>query len=232
MGNRTNISGRWRYGGYKADVMQEKVFTKEDFGRWERFYRASFFNSLGGYKSLNLLASQNEQGQKNLGLFFSVCHIGANEALLGIVFRPHTVPRHSLENLRQGYATLNAVHPEILVRAHQTSANYPADVSEFSATGLNAEYQDFPAPFVAESNIKIGIKYREEHHIKANDTIFVIASIEKVILPEGIILADGLVDHSKAESLAVNGLDSYYLPQPYKRLAYARPGIESEEISW
>lgn len=211
--------------------MQE-VFEKSDFAKWERFYRAAFFNSLGGFKSLNLMASQNAEGTNNLGLFFSVSHIGANEALLGLIFRPHTVPRHSLENLRAGYASLNAVHPDILEQAHQASANYLAEQSEFEATGLSPEFLDFPAPFVAESKIKIGIKYREEHLIKANNTILVVASIEKVILDKGLILKDGLIDHNLAGSLAVNGLDSYYKTQPYKRLSYPRPGEKLDEKPW
>jgi len=210
----------------------EEVFEKSDFAKWERFYRAAFFNSLGGYKSINLLASQNSKGQNNLGLFFSVSHIGANEALLALIFRPHTVPRHSLENLRIGYATLNAVDPQILEQAHQSAANYPAEESEFSATGLSPQFIDFPAPFVAESKIKIGIKYREEHLIKANNTIMVVASIEKVILNKDLILTDGLIDHSLAGTLAVNGLDSYYQVDRYKRLSYPRPGEKLAEKPW
>tara|TARA_R110002050_G_C8928387_1_gene511856 strand:- start:426 stop:1061 length:636 start_codon:yes stop_codon:yes gene_type:complete len=210
----------------------EEIFEKSDFAKWERFYRAAFFNSLGGFKSLNLLASQNAQGQHNLGLFFSVSHIGANEALLGLIFRPHSVPRHSLENLRAGYATLNSVHPGILAHAHQASANYPAEESEFEATGLSPEFRDFPAPFVAESKIKIGIKYREEHLIKANDTILVVASIEKVIIEKGLILADGLIDHSLADSIAVNGLDSYYSANRLKRFSYPRPNENLSEKPW
>ncbi len=210
----------------------EEVFEKSDFAKWERYYRAAFFNSLGGFKSLNLLASQNIAGQHNLGLFFSVSHIGANEALLGLIFRPHTVPRHSLENLRAGYATLNAVHPDILAQAHQASANYSVEDSEFEATGLSPEFRDFPAPFVAESKIKMGIKYREEHLIKANQTILVVASIEKVILEKGLILEDGLIDHSLANSVAVNGLDSYYTTQRLKRFSYPRPGEDLSENPW
>jgi flavin reductase (DIM6/NTAB) family NADH-FMN oxidoreductase RutF len=209
-----------------------EVFDKADFTKWERFYRASFFNSLGGYKSLNLLASRNNAGQSNLGLFFSVSHIGANEALLSLTFRPHTVPRHSLENLRTGYATLNAVHSGILAQSHQTSANFQSEESEFDATGLTMEDLDFPAPFVKESRIKLGIKYQEEHHIKANDTILVVASIEKVILDNNYILKDGLLDHTLADSIAVNGLDSYYKASRFKRYAYARAGEKLDEKLW
>ncbi len=210
----------------------QQVFEKSDFSKWERFYRAAFFNSLGGFKSLNLLASQNDSGVNNLGLFFSVSHIGANEALLGLIFRPHSVPRHSLENLRKGYASINSVHPDLLEQAHQASANYLAEESEFDATGLTPEFDNFPAPFVAESKIKIGIKYREEHLIKANNTILVVASIERVKLDKDLILDDGLIDHSLADSLSVNGLDSYYKAERYKRLSYPRPGEKLEEKSW
>ena len=78
----------------------------------------------------------------------------------------------------------------------------------------------------------MGIKYREEHLIKANNTILVVASIEKVILEKGLILEDGLIDHSLANSVAVNGLDSYYTAERLKRFSYPRPNEKISENPW
>ena len=41
-----------------------------------------------------------------------------------------------------------------------------------------------------------------------------------------MITEDGTVDHIKAKTMTVAGLDTYFLPQPIGRLAYAKPGIE------
>jgi len=214
-------------------MQKVKTFDKADFANWERFFRANFFNSIGGYKSLNLLATLNEEGKTNLAPFFSVQHIGANPALLSLIFRPHTVERHSLENFRtSGYASLNTVHAEILEASHQTSAKYNRSVSEFYAVGLNEEQKDFPIPYVKESRLKIGIKHQMEQIIELNNTILVIASIEEVHVPEDSLLKDGLIDHSAMDNLTVNGLDTYYRPQPLKRLAYARPDEPLKEIKW
>lgn len=210
-----------------------KTFNSDNFKNWEPFFRANFFNSLGGYKSLNLMATVNEKEQSNLAPLFSVQHIGANPPLLSMIFRPHTVERHSLENFRSsGYATLNSVHPEILEQAHQAAAKYDRSVSEFEAVGLTEEYLNFPVPFVEESRLKIGIKHQMEQIIELNSTILVIASIEEVHVQEDSLLEDGLIDQSRMDNLTVNGLDSYYRPQPFKRFSYARPDQPLKEIKW
>ena len=55
-------------------------------------------------------------------------------ALAGMILRPHSVDRHSLEYLLEtGVYTLNQVHEGIHAAAHQTSARYPRAVSEFDA---------------------------------------------------------------------------------------------------
>ncbi len=214
--------------------MKKEFFNKEDFTSWERRYRANFFNSLGGYKSLNLIATSNQEGMTNLAPFFSVQHIGANPPLLSLIFRPHTVERHSLENFREtSFASINSVHTEILDAAHQTSAKYDREVSEFEAVGLTPSFLEFPAPFVKESHLSIGIKLEQENPIPLNDTILVIASIEEVhINSKAAILKDGLIDHSILGNLCVNGLDSYYKPERLKRLAYAQPDQTLKEIDW
>ncbi len=179
------------------------------------------------------MGTRSLEGIENLGLFFSVIHVGANPPLLGILFRPHTVTRHSLENLRAtGFATLNSVSPSILKQAHAASANYDSNESEPEILGLEYDYKDFPAPYLTKSKVQIGISWQEEHLVKANETIFVVAAIEEVHLEPTLVLEDGLVDHSLADNLTVNGLDSYYLAQPFKRYAYARPHREIEEKEW
>lgn len=209
-------------------------FNQEDFQNWPSRYRANFFNSLGGYKSINLLASADAQGNLNLAPFFSVQHIGANPPLLSLIFRPETVERHSLDNFRKlGKATLNAVHKDIVLPAHQTSAKYPKGVSEFEAVGLHPLKNDFPIPFVKEANLYMGIEWVSEHKIQINNTILVIASIIEVhINNKDAILDDGLIEQSKLGTLAVNGLDSYYRAEPHKRLSYAEPDKPLSEKPW
>lgn len=215
-------------------MKEGKHFNSSDFKAWPSRYRANFFNSLGGFKSINLLATANAKGQLNLAPFFSVQHIGANPPLLSLIFRPETVERHSLSNFRnRGKASLNAVHSDIASRAHQTAAKYPEGVSEFEAVGLHPEKGDFEIPFVAEAHLSMGIEWVSEYKIQANNTLFVVASISEVHIrkPEAI-LEDGLIEHSLLDSLAVNGLDTYYQPKPYKRFAYAEVDKALKEKAW
>jgi len=186
--------------------------------------RALFINSLSGFKSANLLGSCDREGKTNLALMSSTFHIGADPALAGLLFRPHTVARHSLENiLDTGYYTLNHVAYDMVDQAHQTSARYAREDSEFDATGLDAIWLDnFPAPFVKQSRIKTGFSFVEKHELQLNGTIIVIGRIELIDIPSGILQDDGYLDIEKAGSAAISSLDAYHTTSLIKRLPYAK----------
>jgi flavin reductase (DIM6/NTAB) family NADH-FMN oxidoreductase RutF len=191
----------------------------------ERRYRANFINSLTGFKSLALVGTVAKNAQKNLAVFNSIVHLGAHPPLIGMVIRPDSVDRHTLQNiLETGYYTINHVQEEIIQKAHQTAARYPKTISEFDAVGLKDEViHDFPAPFVKASIIKIGIQFKEKVPFAINGTIFVIGEIKQITLPKDVVHADGFVDLVKAGTITNSGLDSYHVVLDGKRFPYAKP---------
>jgi flavin reductase (DIM6/NTAB) family NADH-FMN oxidoreductase RutF len=194
----------------------------------EKQYRISLINSLIGYRSLNLLGTASSDGLNNLCVISSTFHLGANPPLIGLVIRPEREHNDTLRNIRAtGQYTLNNVLPEWYVQAHQTSASYPSGVSEFDTCGFSKQYvDDFNAPFVEQSTVRIGLELREVIPMAINGTTIVIGEIVHILTDDGLIAEDGTVDHVKAETMTVAGLDTYFLPQPIGRLAYAMPGIE------
>ena len=200
-------------------------FTLDDLMQLPRRYRGQLLNKISGLKPANLIGTKSKIGQTNLAIFNSVVHIGANPPFLGFILRPTTVERHTYENIRDsGVYTINQVTQAIYRQAHQTSAKYERTLSEFKAVGLNEYYHhNFDAPFVAESPIKIGLRFEEEHYIKCNDTRLVIGKIEHLLLPENSIEEDGNLALEKLDSVAIGGLDTYYSIEKLARLAYATP---------
>ena len=194
--------------------------------------RGRLINKIAGYKTANLIGTRSAGGQENLAIFNSVVHIGANPPYLGFILRPTTVERHTYENLKEtGFYTINQVTSEIHRQAHMTSGKFPEGVSEFEACGLTPHYEKgFPAPFVVESQIKIGLHFEEEHHIRANGTILVVGKIEKLILPENAIAPDGDLALESLDTVAIGGLDTYYTGTKLGRYGYYRPGEELQEI--
>jgi flavin reductase (DIM6/NTAB) family NADH-FMN oxidoreductase RutF len=205
-------------------------FTSADINALEQRKRATFINTLAGVKQVALVGSQNQHQQTNLAIFNSVVHIGANPPLWGLIFRPDTVRRDTLTNiLAQQEYTINYVSPEFVAQAHQTSAKYEQQQSEFDAVGLHAEYlSNFNAPFVKEAVVKIGLKFEERIDIKVNNTIMIIGSIQSITLNENLLGDDGFVLLN--EVLACSGLDAYYQPQLIKRMAYAKPNQAPNEL--
>ncbi|MEJ5262899.1 MAG: flavin reductase family protein [Ignavibacterium sp.] len=206
--------------------------TKENILELERLYRTNFINSLSGFKCANLIGTISKEGKTNLAIFSSVIHVGANPPLVGMLVRPASVPRHTYANIREtNYFTINHINKEIFKQAHQTSARYDKDISEFDECGLTPEYTEtIKAPYVKESKIKIGCRFVEEHEIKFNETIFIVGEILEVILPDDVVSKDGFVDIEKAGTIAISGLDSYHETKRVARLSYAKPGVEPNEI--
>jgi flavin reductase (DIM6/NTAB) family NADH-FMN oxidoreductase RutF len=200
----------------------------DDISEMEKQYRVSLINSLVGFRSLNLLGTCNDDGVTNLCLVSSVFHLGANPPLLGLVIRPEREHNDTLRNIRAtGQYTLNNVLPEWYMQAHQTSASYPSGVSEFYTCGLKKQYiNGFSAPFVGQSTIRIGLELHEFIDMEINGTTIVIGEIVQILTDDDMIADDGTVDHVRAGTMTVAGLDSYFLPLPVGRLAYAKPGVE------
>jgi len=202
-----------------------KSFSLEEILAMEKRYRAAFINSLTGYKSVALVGSQDQTGQTNLAIFNSLVHVGAHPPLIGMIVRPDSVDRHTLQNIEEtGVYTINHIQESMIQQAHQTSARYPKEVSEFEAVGLTPEYlTNFHAPFVKESNIKMAIQFKEKVPFHINGTIFVIGEIQQVYLPETTIQSDGLVDIVRVGSITNIGLDSYHTVNAGLRIPYAKP---------
>ena len=200
----------------------------EQIAQLEKQYRISLINSLISYRSLNLLGTASGSGITNLCIISSAFHLGANPPLIGLVIRPEREHNDTLRNIKAtGQYTLNNVLPEWYLQAHQTSASYPSGVSEFDACGFHKHYvKDFKAPFVKESNVRIGLELREVIDMEINGTTIVIGEIVHILTEDYLIATDGTIAHSAAKTLTVAGLDTYYLPYPVGQMAYAKPGVE------
>lgn len=198
--------------------------THEEIGQMERFYRSNLINCLSGFKSVSLVGTADRNGLGNLSLVSSVIHIGANPPLMAFIMRPVSVTRDTYNNIMDtGAFTLNHLSESIYQQAHQASARYPADVSEFEATGLTAWQSDgLAAPYVAESPIKIGLEYRQQLGIELNGTILIIGEIKELFLLESAIREDGFLDLEAAGSITCSGLDAYHRTEKLARLSYAK----------
>ena len=201
-------------------------FSTSDFDQWERFYRANFISTLSGYKPAMLVGTYNQQGIANLSLFQNIVHLGANPALVGMLCRPREASPHTLGNLEtSGWFSLNSVQASFIENAHQTSAKYDAEISEFDAVGLELQKREnISVPFVANSEIQLALKVEQIIPIALNNTFFIIGSVQHVFLQAGLLLDDGTVQLDKADVVCTAGLDGYYLPRLLHRLAYAKPG--------
>jgi flavin reductase (DIM6/NTAB) family NADH-FMN oxidoreductase RutF len=195
-----------------------------DIESMEKLARVQFANTLPGPKPISLIGSINSLGQTNLAPFSSVTHLGSNPALIGLISRPDLVDRHTLSNILDTHSyTINHVHSQILEQAHNCSARYSRETSEFTATGLTPHFEPgITAPFVAESRFRFALDLVETIPISANDTILIIGKVRLVQLPEDHLSEDGSIDLTAIDSLASTALDTYFqLSQP-TRLPYAK----------
>jgi flavin reductase (DIM6/NTAB) family NADH-FMN oxidoreductase RutF len=208
-------------------------FDHASIAQLDRRFRNLFINSLTGFKSANLIGTTDGNGVDNLALFSSLVHLGADPSLIGMISRPHSVTRDTIENIEsQGYYTINHVNKDIYRAAHQTSARYDSKISEFEAVGLTPELiPGMPAPYVMESRIQIGMKFAQTIHLDINDTDLIIGEIIYVNIKDDIIRKDGYVDIEAASSITVSSLNTYHETSALDSLCYAKPDRQPVSVS-
>jgi flavin reductase (DIM6/NTAB) family NADH-FMN oxidoreductase RutF len=199
-------------------------YNNNDIKNLDKVTRLKLINSVTGIKPANLIGSISNAGVTNLAVFSSIVHLGSNPSLLGFIVRPNVkVPRHTYQNiLDNGYYTINHINKSFTEQAHYTSANFNPEVSEFNACNLTEEYNNnFLAPYVKESNFKMGMSFKEAIDIKLNGTILVIGKIEHLYISDSAF-SDEEIDLEKTNSVGISGLNSYYELKKIVTYPYAR----------
>jgi len=209
-----------------------KTVTFQEIAEMDDLFRRTFVNSLTGFKSVCLIGTHNLQKQTNLAVFSQVFHIGANPPLIGILVRPDKSPRHTLQNIEATQEfTINHIREEFYKQAHQTSARYPRENSEFDTCELTPFYSSLlNAPYVREANIKMGLTLAQRVDIAINGTILLIGQVVEVMFPEECLWHDGYLDIEQAGSLTSSSLDGYHTTQRLARLKYAKTDLPPQEI--
>lgn len=206
--------------------------NSNDLTEMDQRYRATLINSLAGVRQVALVGTRSTNGVNNLAVFNSLMHIGANPPLYGLLFRPATVRRDTLNNiLETGSYTINFPSSRYFMQSHQTSAKYGEQESEFDEVGLTAIHEpNIEAPFAKEAIVKMAMRFEERVDLAINGTIMIIGSVQMICLPDRMVSVDGYVGHDLGDTLACAGLDAYYRVTEIGRLNYARPGQWSEPI--
>ncbi|MBY0487627.1 MAG: flavin reductase [Flavobacteriaceae bacterium] len=206
--------------------------SNDEINEMDKIRRLNLINSCTGYKSANLIATKSISGLTNLAVFSSVTHIGSNPPMISFITRPLSVKRDTYNNIKEnGYFTVNHITESMIKDAHHTSANYDENISEFDKTNLIEEYKEsISIPFVQNSPVQLYCKYLNEYHIKENDTVHIIASIENLFFDEKLLHKDNWLQLDRAKVVAINGLDGYALPLLKDRFAYAKPDIKTKSI--
>ena len=187
------------------------IVSKEEIYSWESKYRSNFINAVSGYKGVQLIATKEKDGTDHLAIFNSVVHISSEPARIGFVIKPLATDADTYATiLETGYYTLNHVHKSFLERAHATSVKLPIGESEFDLCNLKKEYaKEFHAPFVEESNIKIGLKLIDDVKLVESEYHLIIGEVEFADVKEDCIEKDGQLDVEKTHDIYSADLNQY-----------------------
>jgi flavin reductase (DIM6/NTAB) family NADH-FMN oxidoreductase RutF len=213
------------FGEVELNKKQKLHLTKQDILDSDRIKRLNMINSLTGIKPGNIVGSISNDGKTNLAIISSVVHLSSKPGLIGFIMRPHgEVKRDTYNNIcENGYFTINHIPTSHAEQAHYTSAKFDTDISEFDRCGFTEQYiEGFKAPFVEESNIKMGLKLVEEIEIKSSNTKMLVGEIQHVIIPDNAINETGYINLEKAASAGISGLNSYYKLEFLDSYPYAR----------
>lgn len=201
-------------------------FSEEDILQMPKVKRLNIINSITGIKPANLISTIDERNRHNLAIFSSVVHLGSNPALIGFILRPQEkIRRHTYENiLENGYYTINHLPNHKTLEGHYTSAKFDKETSEYDVCHFTPEFQhDFPAPYVKESFLKMGLKHVESIPIKYNGTVMIVGKILQVYVAKSSLSEEGYINLEEAKSVGISGLNTYYDLKKIASYPYARP---------
>jgi len=198
--------------------------TREDIYELDRIKRLNIINSIAGIRPANLIGT-TQNNVSNLAIFSSVMHLGSFPALMGFILRPQgEIKRNTYGNLKaNGVFTINHVPIDKVSNAHATSAKFEEDESEFKHCGFKEQWlEGFDAPFVEESQLKIGLSFEQEIPIEINKTSLIIGRVEHLIFDEKSISEEGYINLESLSTAGVAGLNSYYQLKKLEAFPYAR----------
>ena len=210
------------------------MIDKQALHSLDKRQRTALVNSLPGFKPVVLVGSVNDYRRTNLCVINSCFHVGADPALMGMIIRPapEGTERHTLENiLATKTYSVSAVTRAMAQRAHHTSARFDRDQSEFDACGFVEQWhENFPAPYVSESPLQLGLRLAEHLPLSINGTHLIIGSIEQIHLSKKAQRADGSLNLQAMDIVAGVGLDAYHSVSTAQRFSYAKPDKPPELI--
>lgn len=202
-----------------------KTLTLDDILNLDKRFRTQLINCITGVKSVNLIGTKNKEGQTNLAIFNSVVHLGSHPPLIGFIQRPTSVIRHTFRNINESsYYTINSVTEDMAMQAHQTSARYGNEESEFDETSLEAEFKDdFYAPFVKASPMKVGLQLEDIIDIPTNNTKLIVGKVMQLYIDDAFLEDDGHLALEHQSIVGGVGLDTYVQTNKIGRYSYAKP---------
>ena len=200
-------------------------FEEDDIFNLDKVKRLKLINSITGVKPANLIGTRSSDGITNLAIFSSIVHLGSNPPLISFVTRTSKeVNRNTLANiLSTNFFTINQIQKSFVKNAHYTSAKFNASTSEFQMCKLDEEYiNNFYAPFVKQSNLKIGLELKEIIKITSNDSTLVVGEIKQITTKKEYLKDDFMFDLEKSGALAIGGLNEYFTIENIANFPYVR----------
>lgn len=199
--------------------------SKQDILNTSRINRLNLVNSITGIKPANLIGTISKDGNSNLAIFSSIIHLGSNPALIGFISRPNKKSRRDTINniLETKYYTINHIHQDFIEQSHKTSGKYKKDISEFKMCNLTEDFLfDFPAPFLKESRIKMGLKLKNIINITDNETKLIVGSIEHIYIDDIALEDNGNINLEIINDVGIGGLNNYYKLEKIANYPYFR----------
>ena len=199
--------------------------NKDSIQQLEKVDRINLMNSITGISPANLIGTISNDFIENLAIFSSIIHLGSDPPLMGFILRPAKYnTRDTYENIIEtNKFTINHVNLDMIERSHYTSVKFDKNESEFQKCKFTAEYlNNFQAPYVKESYVKIGLNLEDIQLIRSNGCRLVIGLVERLYVPDTAIHENGNIQLELLNSIGVGGLNTYYSLDKIADYPYAR----------
>lgn len=156
----------------------------------DRIKRINLIKSVSNIKSASLIGSISEDNEPNLTIFNSILNVGFESAALGLVIHlNNSKTKNTYKNIiSNGSFTLNHVNRTFVRNAQFAASQMQNYLCEFKACNLTEQYEEsIRAPFVLESDFKLGLMLTEETYIPTNNSVVLTGEIIHAEIPDFVL---------------------------------------------
>lgn len=187
-----------------------KHLNNVDIEAFPQLYKINLLKSLSTYNSKSIVVTKCVKGKVNVSNGNSMTYVGLKPVVIGISLKLDKTRMKTYRGIKEtGYFTINGLGKR-QIKDLGTKKGKVNGLLEKLNSSLGLSYKrGFCVPYINGSNLQIGLKFLEEHHLKVNGTVLVLGQVVDIHFRKSVISGLSYLKSNKERISMAKGLLKY-----------------------